>query len=137
MVSSVLTTVLLSLTVSSLLSSARRHTNHNSIINTNTVRFKQKQEAHGRGSSAYQFPFEDPSLPWSVRVDDLSGRLSVEELVNQTVARYGSKRYTPAIPRLGVRPVQYITECLRGVKGANATAFPQALGLAASFRYGS
>nr|KAG5694882.1 hypothetical protein BaRGS_029499 [Batillaria attramentaria] len=39
-----------------------------------------------------------------------------------------------AIPRLGIGPYQFGTECLRGdVDAGNATAFPQALGLAATF----
>ncbi|KAK6170691.1 hypothetical protein SNE40_019019 [Patella caerulea] len=40
----------------------------------------------------------------------------------------------PAIPRLGIGPYSWNTECLRGdVSSGNATAFPQAIGLAASF----
>lgn len=44
----------------------------------------------------------------------------------------------PPIPRLGIAPYNWNTECLRGDAEAPgwATAFPQALGLAAAFRYG-
>ena len=35
-----------------------------------------------------KFPFEDPSLPWDKRVDDLVGRLSIDEIVNISVAQY-------------------------------------------------
>jgi len=41
----------------------------------------------------------------------------------------------PAIPRLGISPYQFNTECLRGIVNLDTTAFPQALGLAASFRF--
>lgn len=43
----------------------------------------------------------------------------------------------PPIPRLGIAPYNWNTECLRGDGEAPgwATAFPQALGLAAAFRY--
>ena len=97
--------------------------------------FKQRAtsaETQGPGSSAYKYPFQNPSLPWKERVDDLADRLTLDELVNQTTARYG--RAIPGIDRLDIRPTQYITECLHGVRKENATAFPQALGLAASFR---
>lgn len=40
----------------------------------------------------------------------------------------------PAIPRLGIQPYQWGTECLSGdVSAGNATSFPQALGVAASW----
>ena len=42
----------------------------------------------------------------------------------------------PAIENLGIGPYQWNTECLRGdVEAGNATSFPQAIGLAAAFRY--
>ncbi|XP_031988485.1 probable beta-D-xylosidase 2 isoform X1 [Corvus moneduloides] len=82
------------------------------------------------------FPFWDPSLPWHRRLDDLLGRLSPAELVLQ-VARGGAMGNGPAppIPRLGISPYNWNTECLRGDAEAPgwATAFPQALGLAAAF----
>ncbi|KAM9369662.1 uncharacterized protein LRP34_010269 [Phaethornis superciliosus] len=82
------------------------------------------------------FPFQDPALPWHRRLDDLMGRLSPEELVLQ-VARGGAMDNGPAppIPRLGIGPYNWNTECLRGDAEAPgwATAFPQALGLAATF----
>ena len=91
--------------------------------------FQQKME---HDHSPNGFPFQDPSLPWDQRVDDLIGRLTLEEIVPQTQTIYGS--FTPAIPRLNILPYQWITECLHGQCNSNATAFPQAIGLAASFR---
>ncbi|XP_072276006.1 uncharacterized protein [Pyxicephalus adspersus] len=82
------------------------------------------------------YPFMDPSLPWDVRVKDLIGRLTLDEMVLQ-MARGGALKNgpAPAIPRLGVKPHAWNTECLRGDVQAPgwATSYPQALGLAASF----
>ncbi|XP_053562988.1 uncharacterized protein LOC128653621 isoform X2 [Bombina bombina] len=83
-----------------------------------------------------KYPFMDPSLPWDVRVNDLIERLTLEEMVLQ-MARGGVLQNGPAppIPRLGIKPYSWNTECLRGDVQAPgwATSFPQALGLAASF----
>nr|XP_020664513.1 probable beta-D-xylosidase 2 [Pogona vitticeps] len=82
------------------------------------------------------FPFRDPTLPWEERLDDLVNRLTLDEMVLQ-MARGGAKANGPAPPikRLGIGPYNWNTECLRGDAEAPgwATAFPQALGLAASF----
>ncbi len=75
--------------------------------------------------------FQDPSLPWSDRVDDLIGRLTIEELMPQTMAIYGS--HVPAIDRLGIKPYVWISECLRGQAMTNTTSLPQGIGLAAAF----
>ncbi|XP_073418876.1 uncharacterized protein [Dendrobates tinctorius] len=82
------------------------------------------------------FPFRNPSLSWDVRVKDLIDRLSLEEMVLQ-MARGGAINNgpAPAIPKLGIKPYNWNTECLRGDVQAQgyATSYPQALGLAASF----
>ncbi|KAK6170692.1 hypothetical protein SNE40_019019 [Patella caerulea] len=82
------------------------------------------------------FPFNNPSLPWDQRVDDLVGRLTLDEIKLQ-MSKGGAGPIAgpaPAIPRLGIGPYSWNTECLRGdVSSGNATAFPQAIGLAASF----
>jgi len=79
----------------------------------------------------YDFPFQDPDLPWNERVDDLVNRLTIDEIVPQTMALYGKE--IPGIPRLGVKPFIWITECMRGQFATNTTTFPQSVGLAASF----
>jgi len=84
--------------------------------------------------NAETFPFQDPTLPWNQRVDDLVSRLSVEEIVPQTKAVYEGQ--TPAIPRLNIKPYIWISECLHGEVQTNGTAFPMAIGLGATFRYG-
>lgn len=88
-------------------------------------------ECHNQAVPKY--PFQDPSLSWEVRLDDLVNRLTLEEIVAQTLASYGGA--TPAIPRLGISPYVWISECLHGQVHTNTTAFPQAIGLAAAFRY--
>ena len=80
----------------------------------------------------YKYPFQNPSLSWEKRVDDLVGRLTLQEISAQTMAIYGKS--TPAITRLGINPYVWITECIRGEVGTNTTAFPQPIGLAAAFR---
>nr|XP_060641711.1 uncharacterized protein LOC132781454 [Anolis sagrei ordinatus] len=91
-------------------------------------------------SQGQDFPFRNPTLPWEERLDDLINRLTLEEMVLQ-MARGGAGPNGPAPPieRLGIGPFNWNTECLRGDVEAPAwaTAFPQALGLAASFRYPS
>ena len=84
-------------------------------------------------SGPYKYPFLDPSLTWEERTEDLVSRLTLEEIVPQTGAVYGQSM--PPIPRLGIKPYVWITECLRGEANHNTTAFPQAIGLASSFRY--
>ena len=85
------------------------------------------------------FPFRNVSLSWSERVQDLVSRLTLEE-IQQQMGRGGAGIHggpAPAIPRLGIGPYQWDTECLRGdanAPGKGATAFPQAIGLAAAFR---
>jgi len=78
------------------------------------------------------YPFQDPTLSWDVRTDDLINRLTLDEIVPQSIAVYGGQ--TPAIPRLGILPYVWISECLHGQVDTNTTSFPQSIGLAAAFR---
>lgn len=81
-------------------------------------------------------PFQNISLSWDDRVNDLVARLTLLEVQDQ-LAKGGAGEKggpAPAIPRLGIGPYQWNEECLRGAAEAGpATAFPQALGLAAAF----
>jgi len=79
-----------------------------------------------------KFPFQDPKLPWDRRVNDLVGRLTLEEMVNQSIVAYGYS--PPSVERLNVPPYLFQSECLRGCVGKNATAFPQSINLASTFR---
>ncbi|KAK7108555.1 hypothetical protein V1264_016280 [Littorina saxatilis] len=85
---------------------------------------------------ADDYPYRNVSLSWDVRVEDIVKRLTVEEMQMQ-MALGGPDGPAPAIPRLGIGAYQWGSECLRGDAQAPgfATAFPQALGLAATFDY--
>jgi beta-glucosidase len=73
-------------------------------------------------------PFQDSALPIEKRIDDLVGRMTIEEKASQLVNR------TRAIPRLNVPEYNIWSEALHGVAGGGyATVFPQAIGLAAAF----
>jgi beta-glucosidase len=73
-------------------------------------------------------PFLNPDLPLSQRVDDLVGRMTLEENISQM------QNDAPAIPRLHVNAYNWWNEALHGVaRSGYATVFPQAIGLAATW----
>ncbi|XP_050400684.1 uncharacterized protein LOC126817636 [Patella vulgata] len=82
-----------------------------------------------------EFPFQNVSLSWEERVDDLVNRLTLEEMAQQMSHELPrTQEGVPGIPRLGIKNYTWSTECLRGDVGAgNATAFPQPIGLGATF----
>ena len=87
-----------------------------------------------RQNSGSNYPFMNPTLSWTERVNDLVNRLTLEEMTAQ-MANGGRLTYAPAIERLGIPAYPWGSECLRGdVQAGSATSFPQALGLSASFR---
>src|SRR5438094_3790861 len=70
----------------------------------------------------------DPSLPLEQRVNDLVSRMTLEEKVSQM------QDVAPAIPRLSIPAYNWWNEGLHGVaRAGNATVFPQAIGLAATW----
>ncbi|AEV83323.1 beta-glucosidase [Actinoplanes sp. SE50] len=89
--------------------------------------------------AAESYPFRDPTLALPARVDDLVGRLTLDEKLSLL------HQYQPAIPRLGIAVFKSGTEALHGVAwstdytnggaktDATATVFPQAVGLASSW----
>lgn len=85
------------------------------------------------------YPFRDIRLPWETRVNDLVNRLSLQEIINQTFIDnqegQNEQSVVPPIPRLNVKPFVWKTDCTRGIAHTFATAFPQDIGLAASFRF--
>lgn len=88
---------------------------------------------HGQ-TEAVVLPFRNISLSWEDRVNDLVSRLTLQEMVAQMAGGGGATyKPEPAIPRLGIGQYQFDTECLHGVMNMKATAFPQAIGLSASF----
>jgi len=75
-----------------------------------------------------KFLFLNPSLPIEKRVKDLISRLTLEEKQSQLMHE------SPAIPRLGIPAYNWWSEALHGVASAGeATIFPQAIGMAATF----
>jgi beta-glucosidase len=75
-----------------------------------------------------EFPFLDPELPLEQRLDDLLGRMTLDEKMGQMVFD------APAIPRLSIPAYNWWNECLHGVGRAGlATVFPQAIGLGATW----
>ncbi len=73
-------------------------------------------------------PYKNPSLPVEERVNDLVGRMTLDEKISQMMNE------AVEIPRLGIPEYNWWNEGLHGVarKGV-ATVFPQAIGLAATF----
>ena len=79
-------------------------------------------------SAAQSFKFMNPALPIDQRVDDLIGRMTLEEKVSQM------RDHAPAIKRLGVPKYDWWNEGLHGVAFAGyATNFPQVIGMAATW----
>jgi beta-glucosidase len=78
--------------------------------------------------AAEEMKFRDPDLPIAERADDLVSRMTLEEKAAQMC------HAAPAIPRLGVPEYNWWNECLHGTaRAGQATVFPQAIGMAASF----
>lgn len=77
-------------------------------------------------SCSEKLPYQDTSLTFEERTEDLVSRLTLEEKVN--IMRYDSKE----IKRLGIPAHNAWNECLHGVaRSGKATVFPQAIGMAA------
>src|SRR5664279_4841096 len=72
--------------------------------------------------------FRNPGIPIQDRVNDLVGRMTLDEKISQMMD------VAAGIPRLGVPVYNWWNEGLHGVARADiATVFPQAIGLAATF----
>ena len=83
--------------------------------------------ANGQTQSSQPL-FRDTNLSTYQRVEDLVGRLTLEEKVTQMMDR------SPAIDRLGIPAYNWWNEALHGVARTGlATVFPQAIALAATF----
>ena len=79
-------------------------------------------------AGAQTLPYQNESLSFDARVNDLVGRMTLEEKVQQM------KDVAPAIPRLGVPEYNWWNEALHGVaRSGLATVFPQAIGIAATW----
>jgi len=81
-----------------------------------------------KSHNTYQYPFLDPRLSIEERVNDLVGRMTLDEKISQMVNQ------APAITRLGVPEYNWWNEGLHGSARAGlATVYPQAIGLGASW----
>ncbi len=77
---------------------------------------------------AQQPAYQNPGAPLEKRVDDLLGRLTLEEKVSQLM------NDSAAIDRLGIPQYNWWNECLHGVaRAGRATVFPETIGLAATW----
>ncbi len=82
----------------------------------------------GLHARAQDYPFQDTQVSIEQRVQDLIGRMSLEEKMGQLLYQ------APAIERLGVPAYNWWNESLHGVaRNGRATIFPQAIGMAATF----
>ena len=82
----------------------------------------------GTAIPAFAQLYRNPAVPAAKRAADLVGRMTLEEKVHQM------QNAAPAIPRLGVPSYEYWNEALHGVaRGGEATIFPQAIGMAATW----
>ena len=80
------------------------------------------------GQSSEQAPYLNPNLPAAERAADLVKRMTLEEKILQM------QNYAPPIPRLQVPAYNWWSEALHGVAiQGQATVFPQAIGLAATW----
>lgn len=85
--------------------------------------FSQNQEA-----GTENFLFLNPKISPEDRVNDLVGKLTLEEKILQM------QHDAPAIMRLGIPEYNWWNECLHGVaRNGIATVFPQAIGMAATW----
>lgn len=76
----------------------------------------------------HHYPFRDINLSIDDRINDLIGRLTLEEKVSMMM--YDS----PPIKRLGIPRYNWWNESLHGVaRAGRATVFPQAIGMGATF----
>jgi beta-glucosidase len=81
-----------------------------------------------KSKTDFKFPFLNTELSIEQRVNDLVGRMTLEEKIGQMM------NASPAIERLGVPEYNWWNECLHGVARAGlATSFPQAIGLGATW----
>jgi beta-glucosidase len=81
-----------------------------------------------RAQSPGELPFRNPDLPVEKRIDDLLGRLTLDEKASLMIER------AAPVERLGIPKFPWWNEALHGVaRTGRATVFPQAIALAATW----
>ena len=89
---------------------------------------KKPPETAGNTSYADLPLYKNPNEPLESRVDDLLSQMTLEDKISQMTHE------SAAIPRLDVPAYNWWSEALHGVaRAGEATVFPQAIGLAATF----
>ena len=77
--------------------------------------------------TAYEYPFQDPSLPMEDRIDNLLSLLTPEEkiglLMNKSIS----------VDSLGIPAYNWWSEACHGVRADGYTVYPQTIGIAAAF----
>src|SRR5260370_259488 len=97
------------------------------LVSTSSL-FAQTAENPSTAKEPTRAAYLDPSLPLEQRVNDLVSRMTLEEKVSQM------QDVAAAVPRLGISAYNWWNEGLHGVaRSGNATVFPQAIGLAATW----
>ncbi|KAK8789851.1 hypothetical protein WA158_006631 [Blastocystis sp. Blastoise] len=84
----------------------------------------------------YEYPFQDPSLSFEERAEDIVSRLTTQEMIDQMAYGGNGNRPTGAIERLGIKPFVFSAECIAGdidPATGNTTSFPMSLGTSYSF----
>src|SRR5580704_7299675 len=80
--------------------------------------------------------YKNPDLPAEQRAADIVSRMTLDEKVVQMQDGFQGRGQpgSPAIPRLDIPPYDFWNEALHGVaRAGEATVFPQAIGLAATW----
>ncbi len=103
----------------------------NRIIAVSVLFLAMALPAFAQSGAAGSPGFRNVAAPVEARVADLISRLTLEEKVSQMMMT------SPAIPRLGVPAYDWWNEGLHGIaRAGEATVFPQAIALAATWNPG-
>ena len=97
--------------------------------------FSRYQSVECQKKPQASYPFCNAELDLFSRTDDLVGRLTIEELIQQTSS------IAPAIPRLGINAYNWRSNCMHGWSRSGGnwidtlqwTVFPAPIGLGATF----
>ncbi len=81
----------------------------------------------GHASAQYQYPFQNPSLSYKERVENLISLLTPEEKVGLMMNKSAS------VDRLGIPSYNWWSEACHGVRQDGYTVYPQPIGMAAAF----
>lgn len=81
----------------------------------------------GPASAQYQYPFQNPSLSYKERVENLLSLLTPEEKVGLMMNKSAS------VDRLGIPSYNWWSEACHGVRQDGYTVYPQPIGMAAAF----